>query len=192
MGSKIRLLAVPILFAACSSQGLIRTTVNEVTTASSEELAPLATEASPQVQAHLERLLRALGSEEYHEREAATHALIEAGPQAELVLERAVASRDPEVVARARFILRPDASDPSSSPAFPPYPLVGVIPTLVANPPDGTDTNDFTAIRVIQESARTEYYDLRDQTFNTFRGGAGASPDRQPTPPDREDQQRQH
>lgn len=190
MGSKLRLLAVPFLFAACSSPRLIRTTVNEVTTASSEELSPLATEASPQVQAHLERLIRALGSEEYHEREAASHALIEAGPQAELVLERALASRDPEVVARARFILRPEASDPSSSPEFPPYPIAGKVPTL-SNPPDGTDTNDFTAIRcpgfVIQENARSEYFDLRAQTFNTIRGDAGASPDRQPTPPDRED-----
>lgn len=62
-----------------------------------------------------------------------------------------------------------------NQPAFAPYIIQGNIPTVTTDPPSGSDTNDFSGIRgpglVIQENARTEFYDLRAQQFNTFRGG---------------------
>lgn len=62
-----------------------------------------------------------------------------------------------------------------NQPPFQPYSIVGNIPTLTSIPPSGTDMNDFSGIRgpgaVFQERAGTEYYDLRAQTFNTYRGG---------------------
>lgn len=85
------------------------------------------------------------------------------------------------VAITTRFIAAYDDSieevgvDLFNQPAFAPYVIQGNIPSITTDPPSGTDTNDFSGIRgpglVIQENARTEFYDLRAQNFNTFRGG---------------------
>lgn len=72
--------------------------------------------------------------------------------------------------------------DVINQPAAQPFNVFGFPPSINAIPPQGTDINDFSGFRgpglVIQENARTEYYDLRLQTFNTFRGGPGFADNR--------------
>jgi type II secretory pathway component GspD/PulD (secretin)/Tfp pilus assembly protein PilF len=62
-----------------------------------------------------------------------------------------------------------------NQPAFEPFILTGNVPALTTDPPEGTDTGDFSGIRgpgfVHQEMARTEFWDVRAQGYHTFRGG---------------------
>lgn len=111
-----------------------------------------------------EPLIRQLGAEEYEAREAAMEALIRIGPPAVPAVRRALTSRDPEIAARAKWLLR-EVIQPGMTIDIVVFGEPELSRTGIYVPPDGYDYIPY--IGRVQLAGRTRE-DLQEELTSKY------------------------